>query len=426
MYDLMELIRRNENTEFGREYNFYKIKCIADFQANIPILSYDDYAPFIEKIADGEDNILTAERVLLLEPSSGSTSASKLIPYTLSLKNEFLTGLTLWFEDLQKNFPTLFDGEIYFSISPPVERNKMSKGGIPIGFEGDEEYLGKFAKQLKFCVPNNIKNEKIEYFIKKSFFYLMNADDLRFISVWNPTFLIMLAEQVPNPQALFPNLQVISCWGDSNSKPHAEKLQAMFPDAYIQPKGLLATEGIMTVPLEGIGKKLTNAHFFEFLDGNSKVYLADELEAGKVYDIILTTGGGFYRYKIGDLVQYKGDGCFDFIGKSCNISDLFGEKLNEQHVKDVIADKGFRLLVPSDDRYILYTETDADVSTIEKGLRENFHYDYCRNLGQLKEVAVVKIANAEKQYIANCLRFGMRLGDIKPTYLSNRKVWVFV
>ena len=181
----------------------------------------------------------------------------------------------------------------------------------------------------------------------------------------------------------------------------------------------------MTVPIEGVGKKLTHAHFFEFLGENGKIHLADELEIDATYDIILTTGGGFYRYKIGDLVQYKGNNCFDFLGKSENVSDFFGEKLNEQHVKEVIAGKGFRLLVPSDDRYILYTETDTDVGTIEQGLRENYHYDYCRNIGQLKEVKVVKIADAEKQYIENCLSCGIRLGDIKPQYLSSRKNWIF-
>jgi len=423
----MDLIRRNENTEFGRKHKFNKIRSIADFQANVPILSYDDYAPFIERIADGDENVLTAEPVLLLEPSSGSTSASKLIPYTASLKNEFLTGLTLWLEDLQKNFPTLFDGEVYFSITPPVRQSEISKGGIPIGFEGDEDYLGEFGRQLKFCVPGDIKYEKnIDVFMRKTFFHLINAGDLRFISIWNPTFLIMLVEQVSNTRDLFPDLQVLSCWADGNAKPYIGKLQTMFPDVYIQPKGLLATEGIMTVPIEGVGRKITNAHFFEFLDENGSAYLADELEAEKVYDIILTTGGGFYRYKIGDLVQYKGDGCFDFIGKSGNVSDFFGEKLNEQHVKQIIADKGFRMLVPGDDKYVLYTETDVDANTIEQGLRENYHYDYCRNLGQLKEVEIVKIANAEKQYTANCLRFGMRLGDIKPIYLSCRKGWVFV
>ena len=70
-------------------------------------------------------------------------------------------------------------------------------------------------------------------------------------------------------------------------------------------------------------------------------------------------------------------------------------------------------------------EADIDIDVIEKGLRDNFHYDYCRKLGQLKKAEFVKVQNGEQQYINNCLKFGMRLGDIKPACLSNREGWVF-
>jgi hypothetical protein len=224
---------------------------------------------------------------------------------------------------------------------------------------------------------------------------------------------------------LFPRLELVSCWADGNSKPPAEKLRKAFPGVYIQPKGLLATEGVMTIPIEGVGKVLTDSHFFEFKDKNGEIRLKDGLEIGEEYEIILTTSGGLYRYNIGDIVRYNGNYCFEFIGKSGNVSDYFGEKLNEVHVRKIIAADGFRMLAPKGNRYILYSETDVDANLIEKGLRENFHYDYCRELGQLEKAEVVKIKNGGRQYIDNCLRFGMRLGDIKPAYLSNREGWVF-
>jgi hypothetical protein len=181
----------------------------------------------------------------------------------------------------------------------------------------------------------------------------------------------------------------------------------------------------MTIPIEGVGKRLTNSHFFEFIDKNGNVRLKTQLEAGEEYEIVLTTSGGLYRYNIGDIVRYKGNMCFDFIGKSGNVSDYFGEKLSETHVRKVITGDGFRLLVPNGDRYTLYSETGVDIEVIENALRENFHYDYCRKLGQLQKVNVVIIQNGDRQYMDNCLRFGMRLGDIKPAYLSNRQGWMF-
>jgi hypothetical protein len=426
VYDLIKLIRLNEDTEFGRKYSFDKVKSIADFQNSVPILTYDDFLPYIEKVANGEDNILTAEPVLMFEPSSGSTSATKLIPYTQSLKNEFLRGLTPWLTDLQRNFRGIFEGSVYFSVTPSIRHDKATKGGIPIGFEDETEYLGDFGKDLNFCVPAEIKDEKnMDGFMKKTLFHMVNAGDLRFISIWNPTFLMLLTKHLSSTKDLFPKLEVISCWADGNSKKYAEQLEKMFPEVHIQPKGLLATEAIMTIPIEGKGKRLTEAHFFEFMDMSGNVHLPEDLQAGEVYDIILTQGGGLYRYKIGDLVEYKGDNCFDFLGKSGNVSDYFGEKLNEVHVRKVIEGDKFSLLVPNGNGYTLYTENYADKDKIEAGLRENYHYDYCRKLGQLQAVEVVNIEKGEESYMANCLRFGMRLGDIKSQYLSNKEGWVF-
>jgi hypothetical protein len=257
--------------------------------------------------------------------------------------------------------------------------------------------------------------------------YIKQAKDLKLVSIWNPTFLLIMLEKANLlGKELSPHLEVISCWADGNSAIYAAQLQKAFPDVYIQPKGLLATEGIMTIPIEGAGKRLTNSHFFEFIDKHNDVRLKHQLDAGDEYEIVLTTSGGFYRYRIGDIVRYNGNQCFDFIGKTGNISDYFGEKLNEMHVRSVVSNNGFSMLVPNQDRYVLYTETEADANTLDAALRENFHYDYCRKLGQLKEVKVVVVQNGNQQYIDNCVRFGMRLGDIKPTYLSNRQGWVFI
>jgi hypothetical protein len=257
--------------------------------------------------------------------------------------------------------------------------------------------------------------------------FIKRAKKLKFVSIWNPTFLLIMLEKA-NMQAreLFPHIEVISCWTDGNSAPYAEQLKRAFPGVYIQPKGLLATEGIMTIPIEGVGKRLTNSHFFEFIDTHNDIRLPDQLDAGDEYEIVLTTSGGFYRYRIGDIVRYRGNNCFDFIGKAGNVSDYFGEKLNEMHVRAVLPSDGFCLLVPKQDRYVLYTETEVDAKAIDTALRGNFHYDYCRKLGQLKEVEVVTVSNGAQQYIDNCVRFGMRLGEIKPTCLSNRQGWKFI
>ena len=423
---LKKIISSNKYTAYGEQYAFGDIKNIADYQKKVPLSAYEDYIPYIERIKNKEPNILTREPVLLLEPTSGSASAKKLIPYTRGLQREFSAALYAWLWNLNKNFPRLKYGQLYFSITP--------QGNVTDGIEGfnsDDEYigglLGKFVAK-KFCVPDSVKFiQDMDVFWNTTIDFIRRAKKLRFVSIWNPTFLLIMLEKANmRAKELFPHLEVISCWADGNSAPYAEKLQNAFPGVYIQSKGLLATEGIMTIPIEGVGKRLTNSHFFEFIDENGDVRLKDQLEVGKEYEIVLTTSGGLYRYMIGDVVLYNGNMCFDFIGKCGNVSDYFGEKLSESHVRKVIAGDGFRLLAPAGDKYVLYTETDVNADLIDNALRENFHYDYCRKLGQLQKVKVVLVQNGDRQYIDNCVRFGMRLGDIKPIYLSNKQGWVFI
>ncbi|MDR3295087.1 MAG: GH3 auxin-responsive promoter family protein, partial [Clostridiales Family XIII bacterium] len=399
---------------------------------------------------------------LLFEPSGGSTAARKLIPYTKGLKREFLQGLWPWLLDLDKNFPRLKHGQLYFSITPVAAENGRTRGGIPVGFADDTEYLGRlgaFFVGRKFCVPAAVKNiRNMDEFMYRTLFHLLKARDLRFISVWNPTFLTLLMDQFAanreqltrdvaaadkdrareisnaGTDGLWPDLEVISCWADGNAKPMADKAQKLFPRTYIQPKGLLATEGIMTVPVEGLGKKLTSAHFFEFEDDAGNVTpQGGALQPGRIYDIILTTSGGFYRYKIGDRVQYRGKDCFDFVGKGSHVSDYFGEKLNESHVCAALRDLSceFCMLAPRGDGYVLYVDEKAEVSrafaaALDTRLRENFHYDYCRRLGQLRDVAVFRIkGDAHAQHARNCVARGQRLGDVKNLCLSNKDDWQF-
>ncbi len=424
---LVRIMADNRHTAYGARYGFGDVKDVADYQKKVPITTYEDYVPYIERIQAGEQGVLTAEPVLLLEPSSGSTSAKKLIPYTKGLKREFSSAITQWLWDLNKHFPRLKYGQLYFSITPQVR----AKDGME-GFQSDDEYIGGWLGRRvagKFCVPNHVKDiEDMDEFWAATVDYVRNAKNLRFLSVWNPTFLLIMLEKAGmGAEELFPHVEVVSCWADGNAKPYSEKLKQAFRGVYIQPKGLLATEAVVTIPMEGVGKRLTRSHFFEFVDKNGDVRLLEELDVGGEYEVVFTTSGGLYRYNIRDVVRYNGNECFDFVGKNGNVSDYFGEKLNEIHVRKVIAGEGFRLLVPNGDRYILYVEegVHVDMDAVDRGLRENFHYDYCRRLGQLEKAVLVRVSNGERQYIDNCLRFGMRLGDIKPTYLSNRKGWVF-
>jgi hypothetical protein len=234
------------------------------------------------------------------------------------------------------------------------------------------------------------------------------------------------------------------------------ELRALFPEVEIQPKGLLATEGCVTVPLIGaIAPVLAiRSHFFEFEEadddrGGGTCRLAHELEAGGRYRVILTTGGGLYRYAMRDEVRVEGflEQCplLRFLGKADRISDLAGEKLAEPHVADVLArafcavglSPRFALLTPvagARPHYRLYIQceglraelTNAVQAELERGLRENPHYDYALRMGQLDRVEIVPLRDGEsawRLYERRYLALGQGAGNIKPAALDPWTGW---
>ena len=73
---LSELLSKNAGTVYGRRYGFSEISGYEDFAARVPLTKYEDYEKYIGNIADGAENVLTAERVLLFEPTSGSSGGT--------------------------------------------------------------------------------------------------------------------------------------------------------------------------------------------------------------------------------------------------------------------------------------------------------------------------------------------------------------
>jgi hypothetical protein len=485
---LRRYLQANRDTEFGRKYRFAGIASASQFQKNVPLTTYDDYGEYIRRIGEGEERILTTEPVRMFELSSGSTAASKLIPYTRTLKAEFQRGIGPWIYDLYTNIPDLRQGPAYWSVTPLVEGKRSTPAGIPIGFESDSAYLGLLGRWLAdsvLAVPNDVKNiSDMDSFRYVTLLSLLRQPQLRLISVWNPTFLKLLLAPLsdwwerllddiaygtdsrgdanlhfsPDPEraralrglsptdmeSLWPHLRVISCWMDGASASYARRLLELFPGAHWQGKGLLATEAFVSLPILGMdGSVLSiNSHFFEFVDDTGGTYLAHQIQKGKNYSVVITTGGGFYRYQLHDVVEvvaYCGQiPCIRFAGKADHISDWFGEKLEERFVAGVVEhllakyalSSSFAMLAPEDAdgfRYVLYLESQRFVEKLSEdldlALRANFHYDYCRKLGQLQAAEVVYVLNGAETYLNACQARGQKLGNIKPSVLQKKTGW---
>jgi GH3 auxin-responsive promoter len=102
---LAQLLRRNARTAYGRDHGFDSIRSPEQFARRVPPCDYDAIAPWVERIRRGEPNVLTAEPVRRLVPTSGSTAARKLIPYTASMQAELNRAIGPWIFDLYSRHP---------------------------------------------------------------------------------------------------------------------------------------------------------------------------------------------------------------------------------------------------------------------------------------------------------------------------------
>lgn len=365
---LRQIVSRNQATWYGTQHHFSRAGSVEQFRRLVRLTTYDDYREPIERIAAGEAGVLTAERVELLEPTSGSTSAEKLIPYTAGLRREFQRAIRVWISDLFTHRPAVRQGYAYWSISPLANEKRHTSGGVPIGFDDDASYLGNVEKYLlskTMAVPPEVAGcSNLSTALYATLFFLLRCPQLSLISVWSPTFLsgmlhllqtqceqlcddlsrgkisadvpsCLAKEFAPDParadhlrailqgsnrnahwaREVWPNLALVSCWTDGPSSTYATQLQNQLPGIEIQPKGLLSTEAFTSLPLlSHPGASLAfRSHFFEFqsVDPHGDpledlTHLAHELKPGAQYRVVVTTSGGLYRYQTMDQVEVVG------------------------------------------------------------------------------------------------------------------------
>lgn len=439
---LAQTLRDNSETWFGRKYDFARIRTPTDFRNAVPLATADDFADAIGRIGDGESNVLTAETVQMLEPTSGSTGGEKLIPYTRTRLRQLQRAVAVWVYDLFRHRPAVRKGRAYWSISPALGGPRRSPGGLPIGFDADSAYLGRldrFILRRLLAVPDEVSHiAHMDAFRSATLAHLKRASDLAFISVWSPTFLTTLLAMLDRPpRELWPRLALVSCWADAASAAYVPELQSLLPGVEIQPKGLLATEGIVSIPLVGQpGAALAiRSHVFEFLTDDGQVRWAHELEGGTRYEVVLTTGGGLYRYRLRDLIEVVGrvEQCplVRFVGKSDRTCDLVGEKLGEPFVRAVFARlgvSGFAMLVPvagPTPHYRLYCDgpREPEPVALDAELSANPHYRYARGLGQLGPCEVRTVDTGWSRYEGSCVARGVRAGNVKPTALDGWPGW---
>jgi hypothetical protein len=461
------IVRNNRRSRFGRAHDFASIEDPAGYARRVPVRCYEELLPWIDAAAGGEAGALTEEAIVAFEETGGSTAGPRLVPYTAAGLAEFQRGLHAWLDDLLVALPALAQGRFYWSISPAGRAPHLTASGIAVGLSSDAAYFGTVLAPsivATLAVPAAVAAcQDIREWRRQTLAHLLACEDLVMISVWSPSFLTSLlssargdldelarrcadlapggrarADQVlrelqreqPDYARIWPRLALISCWDQAGSRGQAQAVRDAFPGVCMQGKGLLATEGLVSLPLhdQPFPVLALQSGYFEFRDAAGAMHTVEAVQDEAEYELVLSNASGLYRYAIGDRVRVRGFAGrtprLEFCGRDAG-TDLCGEKLSEAFVLRALAPHALRFgalaVDPAAMRYVLLldaAETPADTATrmaeqVECALHRNPQYAHARSVGQLGALAVARCLDPVERWTALRLRAGQRLGDIK-------------
>jgi hypothetical protein len=470
---LRDILARHAGSAFGVRHGFGRIASLSAYRDAVPVCEPEQLAFDIEAMADGDARRLVDEPIVAFERTGGSTGGARLIPFTASGLACLQQGLYAWLDDLCLSRPAIMEGSSYWSISPAGRAPQRTASGVAIGIASDAEYFGEAARSIAglLAVPPAVGAiEDIGEWRAATLRFLLEDPSLALVSVWSPTFwlelcrhaverraelaaaiadrqraaavLAALSDPVPRWSAIWPRLALLSCWTDASALPWAAQLQRQFPSVEIQGKGLLATEGMVSLPLCDGGEPVAAiaSTVLEFEDDGGRALACDELATGGEYGVLMTTSAGLYRYRLGDRVRVSGlwreTPRLTLLGRTGIGSDLCGEKLTEAFVMRCWealrgADaRGFagRLVPQADPRAHYRLVVDAAehdgpaaarlAASMDLQLRANPQYAYARALGQLDAIAPVRVPHLAGRLQALATARGQRLGDAKPGILG--------
>ncbi|MCG8394403.1 MAG: GH3 auxin-responsive promoter family protein [Pseudomonadales bacterium] len=359
------------------------------FAERQPVTDYDHWRDAVDQGRANGGKPLIQSPVTRYQPTSGSTSSIKWIPYTRQFLEELDSAISPWVVDLYRQHPRLMHGRHYWSMSwVPTSLRESMRDDI-----NDDIQLMSLGKRLLAGATQSVPQEvSLARTSDDSLFatlaFLISDRSLSMLSIWSPTFGLgmlramagwreELAEVLAtgswgrrmqgadmdscpwSPEgaellrqwdgrlnadffmALWPSLALVSAWDTAASGPWARQLHGLLPQAAFQGKGLWATEGVVTIPYQGQYTLAYRSHVYEFQDpSDGCVYAPWELEPGQQVMPLLSTGSGLLRYKLKDLVAVEGFNggvpVLRFLGRA-GTTDLVGEKLTAPLVGDAIA-----------------------------------------------------------------------------------------
>jgi len=316
------LVGSAQFTEYGKKYDFEKISSIADFQQRVPLNDYDTLKPYINRILEGEQNLLWASPISWFAKSSGTTSdKSKFIPISQESldENHYKAGKdvhALYFKQYPDSKVT--SGKCLV-IGGSHQINQLNAdsfyGDLSAVMLQNMPYYSTLMRTPDLSIALMEEwEEKIEMIARTTIHE--NVTYIAGVPTWTLVLIKRILEKAgtQNLHDIWPNLELY-IHGGVSFKPYRRQFEAFIPSSgmhYLETYN--ASEGFFAAQDEpgndGMLLFLNHGIFYEFMPmeeygkEDPKTITLKEVELGKNYGLIISTTGGLWRYVVGDTVQF--------------------------------------------------------------------------------------------------------------------------
>ncbi|PKW29379.1 GH3 auxin-responsive promoter family protein [Flavobacterium lindanitolerans] len=382
---LLNLIRTAEQTVIGKQYDFSSVKSYQEFTERVPVSTYEDLEPLIERTRKGEQNVFWSTPIKWFAKSSGTTNAkSKFIPVsTEALENcHYKAGKDLLSLYLNNNEESqLFTGK------------SLRLGGSKQLYEDNNTFFGDLSAILIDNMPiwaefSSTPSNKVS---------LMSEWETKIPAIINetihenvtsfagvPSWMLVLMNKTleatgkSNLLEIWPNLEVYFHGGVS-FEPYREQYKKILPSSEFQYYEIYnASEGFFAIQdlnnSSDLLLMLDYGIFYEFIPMDTfgtpeqKTIRLSEVELGKNYAIVITTNAGLWRYMVGDTVRFTSLNPYRIrvSGRTKHHINVFGEELIVENTDKAIA-KACKI---TNTEVIDYTVAPVFMEGKEKGAHE--------------------------------------------------------
>lgn len=382
---LMNLLRASENTIVGLKYDYSSINSYTVFSERIPISTYEDLQPLIERTRKGEQNVFWGTPIKWFAKSSGTTNAkSKFIP----VSNEAL-------EDCHyKGSKDLLC--MYLNNNENSEMflgKSLRLGGSSQIYEDNHTFFGDLSAILIENMPiwaefSSTPNSKIslmgewESKITAIINEVKNENVTSFAGV--PSWMLVLMNKVleetgkKNLMEVWPNLEVYF-HGGVNFEPYREQYQKIIPnndfkyyEIYNASEGFFAIQDLNNS--NDLLLMLDYGIFYEFIPmdtfgtPNQKIVRLSDVDVFKNYAVVITTNSGLWRYLIGDTIRFTSLSPYRIrvTGRTKHHINVFGEELMVENSDQAIS-KACQI---TNSEIVDYTVAPVFMKNKEKGAHE--------------------------------------------------------